>query len=848
MEVEEICPPISHLEQPPRGQVQCHVEGCGETVANQSALSMHMAKRHGLPRSMDTDLAPFTKGKKKKTTKHFYCPVADCERRLGSRRPFTSMFLIKQHYARMHAEKKFHCTKCGFGFAFKKELERHEKTCGQIWHCSCGCPYTTMEALWTHAARKGHSLPDKLLKKDDSKVQNAKRKSQSIPQSQPVKVIVILPNQVQGTHPPTAASVQAQSLVHPSDQVSQSGAVQATTTSVCEVGIQTAAPSYIKRRQRIARQKENKEVDTRDEGTQTAGRKRTSEKLITQNVQTDCIPLSTQIASRRLENLVTQNVQTDSIPLDTHSASRRLEKLVTQTIQTDSHPLQMMPPGQAQTDLFAQRSSTAVQAQLSPPMLRGVSNAWMQVGTPLNYTTNVQTQTSRPQNCHTQTPYLHNPQSAGLQTTREGLGFQGQVGFPREQQFPLPQQPRITQGWLTVPTLTNPISQIPNMGEGNILLPSFIPSVPRSSDGFLSGGTQTDSMFQEAGSLSTMIFEHTSTQTLESSSIGIDGSGADMSSVEFSSMETQTTDLDFDIEDFLLLNDSQTQTNLSFAYQDMEPLHSYTQTDPEFNLHDLLMSQPHTDLPPQQSSAHTQTMHNTADNFLSNMETQTAANGFLFPELELTDMETQAGSSFVGGGSGNAQTQTTMDNEQLATTPYPRYGPHQGKTTPTALGGSSYFPFTALVLGCRGFKRMRSPLKTTRSRALQQRSQLSAVNYLEIRGGDVRSGLSCGSSISLPEWAGVWTCGHNPIIHGFSTALCLRRCMNLGHTSLPLALILHSVWEKYIMRILNEAGSWELSVERWWFKANSKCGRLALTLRHSFPERDKHRYKFCQTV
>ncbi|XP_019629775.1 PREDICTED: ATM interactor-like [Branchiostoma belcheri] len=791
MEVEEICPPISHLEQPPRGQVQCHVEGCGQTVANQSALSMHMAKRHGLPRSMDTDLAPFTKGKKKKTIKHFYCPVADCERRLGSRRPFTSMFLIKQHYARMHAEKKFHCTKCGFGFAFKKELERHEKTCGQIWHCSCGCPYTTMEALWTHAARKGHSLPDKLLKKDDSKVQNAKRKSQSIPQSQPVKVIVILPNQVQGTHPPTAASVQAQSLVHPPDCVSQSGsmtrsqpdvigqhntsshnqsasyhqvqpvchttfssvnrnhvscakipsfkhssvssntqekekvvpatkirryvqilpkpkvpsisyhavsgtnklsqnsstsvrcetAVQATTTSVCEVGIQTAAPSYIKRRQRIARQKENKEVDTRDEGTQTAGRKRTSEKLITQNVQTDCIPLSTQIASRRLENLVTQNVQTDSIPLDTHSASRRLEKLVTQTIQTDSHPLQMMPPGQAQTDLFAQRSSTAVQAQLSPPMLRGVSNAWMQVGTPLNYTTNVQTQTSRPQNCHTQTPYLHNPPSAGLQTTREGLGFQGQAGFPREQQFPLPQQPGITQGWLTVPTLTNPISHIPNMGEGNILLPSFIPSVPRSSDGFLSGGTQTDTMFQEAGSLSSaqtqtlplpsdieaMIFEHTSTQTLESSSIGIDGSGADMSSVEFSSMETQTTDLDFDIEDFLLLNDSQTQTNLSFAYQDMEPLHSYTQTDPEFNLHDLLMSQPHTDLPPQQSSAHTQTMQNTADNFLSNMETQTAANGFLFPELELTDMETQAGSSFVGGGSGNAQTQTTMDNEQVDT-------------------------------------------------------------------------------------------------------------------------------------------------------------------------------------
>ncbi|XP_066290070.1 ATM interactor-like [Branchiostoma lanceolatum] len=801
MEVEEICPPISHLEEPPRGQVTCDVEGCGQTVANQSALGMHMAKRHGLPRSMDKDLAPFTKGKKKKTTKHFYCPVADCERRLGSRRPFTSMFLIKQHYARMHAEKKFHCAKCGFGFAFTRDLERHEKTCGQIWHCSCGCPYTTMEALWTHAARKGHSLPDNLLKKDDSKAQNAKRKSQSTPQSQPLKVIVILPNQVQGTHPPTAASLQEQPLVHPSDQsggvtrsepvfigqhntpscnqsesyyqgqpachttfcsvnrnqlpcakipslqlrnasskteqkeklvaatkirryvqilpkpkvptiathaVSGSNkssqnsltsvrcetAVQATTTSVCEVGIQTAAPSYIKRRQRIARQKENKVVDTRDEGTQTAGRKRTSEKLVTQNVQTDCIPLSTQIASRRLENLVTQNVQTDSIPLDTHSASRRLEKLVTQTIQTDSHPLHMMPPSssssvpmppvQTQTDLFVQRSSTAVQAQLSPPMLRGVSNAWMQVGTPLNYTTNVQTQTSRPQNCHTQTPYLQNPQSAVLQNTRDSFGFPGQfAGYPREQ-LPMQQQQPSAQTWMTVPSLTNPlVSQMSNMGDGNVLLPSFIQSVPQSSDSFLSGGTQTNAMFQEAGSLSSaqtqtlplpsdieaMIFEHTSTQTLESNSIGIDNTGADLSSVEFSSMETQTTDLDFDIEDFLLLNDSQTQTNLSFAYQDMEPLHSYTQTDPEFNLHDLLMSQPNTDLPlPQQSSAHTQTMQNTADNFLSNMQTQTVANnGFLFPELELTDMETQAGSSFVGGGSGNAQTQTTMDSEQVDT-------------------------------------------------------------------------------------------------------------------------------------------------------------------------------------
>ena len=67
---------------------------------------------------------------------------------------------LLQHYMTVHAEKKHICTKCGKGFGLPDACRRHEKKCGEMFPCSCGCPYTTREALLTHAKRHGHILPE----------------------------------------------------------------------------------------------------------------------------------------------------------------------------------------------------------------------------------------------------------------------------------------------------------------------------------------------------------------------------------------------------------------------------------------------------------------------------------------------------------------------------------------------------------------------------------------------------------------------------------------------------------------------------------------------------------------
>lgn len=70
------------------------------------------------------------------------------------------VLLFFQHYMTVHAEKKNVCSKCGKGFGLPDTCRRHELKCGQLFICSCGCPYTTVEALFTHAQRQMHKLPE----------------------------------------------------------------------------------------------------------------------------------------------------------------------------------------------------------------------------------------------------------------------------------------------------------------------------------------------------------------------------------------------------------------------------------------------------------------------------------------------------------------------------------------------------------------------------------------------------------------------------------------------------------------------------------------------------------------
>lgn len=130
---------------------------------------MHLVKTHGNAAN-DEEKSAYVRGGQRKSAikKHFYCPVKHCVRGQGTKRPFPRMSQLKQHYMTVHAEKKNICSKCGKGFGLPDACHRHELKCGQLFACSCGCPYTTMEALLTHAQRQMHKVPECYKTKNES--------------------------------------------------------------------------------------------------------------------------------------------------------------------------------------------------------------------------------------------------------------------------------------------------------------------------------------------------------------------------------------------------------------------------------------------------------------------------------------------------------------------------------------------------------------------------------------------------------------------------------------------------------------------------------------------------------
>ncbi|XP_059569878.1 ATM interactor isoform X2 [Alligator mississippiensis] len=93
-----------------------------------------------------------------KTTQKFYCcPIEGCPR--GPIRPFSRFSLVKQHFMKMHAEKKHKCDKCSNCYGTEWNLKRHAEDCGKTFQCTCGCPYASRTALLSHIYRTGHEIP-----------------------------------------------------------------------------------------------------------------------------------------------------------------------------------------------------------------------------------------------------------------------------------------------------------------------------------------------------------------------------------------------------------------------------------------------------------------------------------------------------------------------------------------------------------------------------------------------------------------------------------------------------------------------------------------------------------------
>ncbi|KAM9826210.1 ATM interactor [Syngnathus typhle] len=151
---EIIKPSILELSKEVRTNILCTVAGCGKILPNTPALNMHLVKSH---RVKDGIVNPTVRKDMKATKKLYCCPIEGCPR--GPGRPFSQFSLVKQHFMKMHAEKKHKCSKCNNGYSTEWDLKRHAEDCGKTYQCTCGCPYASRAALLSHIFRTGHEIP-----------------------------------------------------------------------------------------------------------------------------------------------------------------------------------------------------------------------------------------------------------------------------------------------------------------------------------------------------------------------------------------------------------------------------------------------------------------------------------------------------------------------------------------------------------------------------------------------------------------------------------------------------------------------------------------------------------------
>ncbi|XP_042294735.1 ATM interactor [Sceloporus undulatus] len=153
--LELVRPSVSELSRAVRSNILCTVHGCGKVLPNPPALAMHLSKAHRL--RQDGDINPAIRKDLKTPQKSYCCPIEGCPR--GPERPFSQFSLVRQHFMKMHAEKKHKCDKCSNSYGTVWDLKRHVEDCGKTFQCTCGCPYASRTALLSHIYRTQHEIP-----------------------------------------------------------------------------------------------------------------------------------------------------------------------------------------------------------------------------------------------------------------------------------------------------------------------------------------------------------------------------------------------------------------------------------------------------------------------------------------------------------------------------------------------------------------------------------------------------------------------------------------------------------------------------------------------------------------
>lgn len=128
----------------------CPEEGCTSIFTSGSNLHLHLMKTHKKQNLKRSD----------NLIQQYHCPEAKCV--YNSNLFFKTMKLLKQHYLKVHAEKKYVCEKCQKGLPTASAQKSHIEYCGVIFKCKdCSVEYPCYETLKTHCRRKKHSVVEK---------------------------------------------------------------------------------------------------------------------------------------------------------------------------------------------------------------------------------------------------------------------------------------------------------------------------------------------------------------------------------------------------------------------------------------------------------------------------------------------------------------------------------------------------------------------------------------------------------------------------------------------------------------------------------------------------------------
>uniref|UniRef100_A0A915PC98 Protein kinase domain-containing protein n=1 Tax=Setaria digitata TaxID=48799 RepID=A0A915PC98_9BILA len=101
-------------------------EICSRTFANKNAFHLHQVKTHNLVRG-EADSALFHRKRvASEAERHYFCPIANC--RYNSGRFFNAYKLLRQHFLKVHGERRFRCDTCKIArFSLQRDLLYHQR-------------------------------------------------------------------------------------------------------------------------------------------------------------------------------------------------------------------------------------------------------------------------------------------------------------------------------------------------------------------------------------------------------------------------------------------------------------------------------------------------------------------------------------------------------------------------------------------------------------------------------------------------------------------------------------------------------------------------------------------------